>query len=71
MKKILFGLICIIALSISCKKTDTSGCWQCEDNQGNYHGEWCGENEGEAYNKAKASNYGGTIENFRQYCKKK
>ncbi|MBK7883027.1 MAG: hypothetical protein IPJ81_03845 [Chitinophagaceae bacterium] len=71
MKKTLFGLICIIALSTSCKKTDTGGCWQCEDNQGNLLQSVCGDSEQDAFNKSGNVNGTHTIENFRQYCKKK
>lgn len=73
MKKTLISFACMITLLISCKKTDsnTGGCWECQDNLGNDIGEWCGDNEQDAYNKAKAANFGGTIEIFKQYCKKK
>ncbi len=72
MRKLFLLLLLLIFIVLgSCKKTDTSGCWQCKDSSGNDLFEVCGDSETDAFNKSAPFNGQHTIENFRAYCKKK
>jgi len=69
--KALFLLLALVSLTVSCKKTDESGCWECKDALGNPLQTICADNEQEAFDNS--GTIGGThdINTFRQYCHKK
>lgn len=67
-----FFIILVLGIVFcSCKKTDTSGCWECKDAAGNSLQTVCGDNEQEAFDKSGVIGGVHDINTFRQYCKKK
>lgn len=70
MKKVFILLLSASLFTTSCKKENTSGCWVCQDDIGNYLQTTCGDNEQDAFNKSGMLNGIHTYDNFKQHCHK-